>query len=530
MKFKQILALVALLGASLQLHAAAAQPVFDFDIATVKNNYHCAVWQTMGTYTGFIPGKTRLEKMDISPTKVYYNVAFYDGTQLVKTLSFPGALLIEKHELNNFKPSAMTFASRDAGKFGYWRFLLTVENGWLFKYNLMAEKNPQTGRLWTSVDFGKRIPLYISDAVKVDPTYEPHSDLNDNVYFKTTDGKFRKWDSRAEKSSVIRFGTPPQRIETPAALANYDQAKNTISLAWGSKMDPQGIAVNLNMQIQEVIDPLAIREDKLRAPYAGYGTQANPISYEDYAYLVNYYQIAIGKVIEAYSVLASGQSLVFAAGAKVNAETFTNTIQQMAQAYANKTNLLRELKLVMREKGVFSILKKWLTTEEVSSIIMALNPLQGGGSVMAFEDTAKDNKRMTMLVDGKPTLSWGYYRMLKENARRGFPRMQWEAYDPADENMLMVAIRNFPKYMMNQAVLASTISAFIKLGEQSDWERWFGQNDQLIYELMFDYLVQLDEGSLADALKLGGMTSMIKQRRFKMVLDMFKRSKFFAGE
>ncbi len=497
MIFKKILKSTLILTLTLIFLGHAENVIYEKPIS--GDDYSCKIWTTNRIYDGTFP-----DAKNQSPQKWYFNIAFFNSdNRLEKAFSFPAALLIREDEFEQFSPRLIGFMPRK----NWDREFLTIEDNGLYKYQIWAEKDDKD-KFHMSVDFGKRIPLFVSsEKTKLDLKYNPRADESGNIYFRvvTEEGaqpKLLKWNSTTEKVETCK-GTDAREV----SFADLDLE-------------------NPSDDDIEIIDPLAIKERFFLDAYKSYGTEAQPVSKEDINFLENFYQMAIGKVIALNKLYQSGEEPVTEFALTSNQKSFLrNTIIEMANAYESKKDLIRELKLVMREKGIMSILKKWLTNLEFDAILAALNPQSGGGGVISkFNHNGK-----TEFKDGQIVLALGYYRMLKDKCRRGFDKNMWEDYSNKKEKSLRRAIQGYSKKLLkNESLLKSAFSDFQSIREQADWPEWFDKNRNVTIELLFDYLASLRLKKLNDLLEKF-ISSKIKRTRMLQIIDLYKKSNLYSG-
>lgn len=497
--FKKILNLTILITLFSLNFSLAKNTLYEKSIN--NGDYKCKVWITKRAYEGSLPGV----EANQSPQKWYINIAFFkNDDSLERAFSFPAALVVSENELDAFKPSLINFIS----KTNWDREFLTIENNGLFKYQVWAEKDPSTGKFHMSADFGKRIPIFIpSKASILDLSYTPWTDDSGNIYFKTLSENerpnFFKWNSKTEKIESCR--EKPQSEEPNAEDLKLENP------------DDENI---------EIIDPLSIREDFLLNFYQDYGTDKQPVAKDDIDLLENSYQMAIGKIIALNKLYKLGEEPVVETTLSDDQKDYLRkTISEMASAYSMKKDLLRELKLVMREKGVMSILRKWLTNLEFNAILTALNPEEGGGGVISkFDHTGK-----TEIKDGQLVLALGYYRMLKEKCRKGFDKNMWEEYSPEKAKKLKRAIQGYCKKLLKKdSTFKNALNSFMEVREQKNWIEWFEKNRNIIIELLFDYLAALNKKKLNDTLEKF-IPSKIKRTRLVQIVDAYKKSNLCSG-
>jgi len=485
-----------------------------------KNTYHYAIWVDGKEYKGDIPVSKNENMDEISDDKWYFNCALFDPENPetpINIFSFPASLMPPKEKFDEFKPRGLIFMPN--GKF------LSIENG-LFKYNIFAEKDPTSGKIWTSVDFGKRTPISL---MTIDKTYQPWGNEKGNIYFKIKrkDGSsvFYMWDS------TTGVAKPQRTIPTPPKSERFDieESEEDITV----KFNETKLVVSKTAE-REIIDPLSIKEKRLIGGFEGYGTEEKPFTKQDYETFEETGQIEIGIILELKKLLDKEEDIIFDSELSLS-ETeiyeLKRTINDMFETYQKKTRLIRELKKVFREYGPKGLLKKWLNETEYNAILTALNPEKGGAGV----SEKFDHKGHTEIINlHEVTVPLGYYRMLKAKSQRGFPKLQWADYSSEKEDILIKTIRKYTKrYFMSQPnwkeYLLSVLKEFLKVPDQKDWIDWFEKrNKNLEFELLFDYLVGLTEEQKTALFKGAGMSS-IRQRKMKLILDMYRKSPLSPG-
>lgn len=510
-----------------------------YDKSTHANDYNFIIsGVTQKTYVGSLPGQSAAS---LSPVKWYYQVALFDGNNLVGVYEAPASLLVTPETLDASKPTKIAFIPRKptkAGTMGWDREFFAVENGMLVKYSVWADKNPETGKMDISVDFGKRWPLYVTG--NLDPSYAPWADANGNIIFSVIDAagatRLMKWNNEKEIVEGV-FGQPKKSdVVAPTCSVAIDGTGTTVSV------DNNSFVIPIDFKVI-TIDPIGINQEKVMAPYLGLGTADRPLKKgsaenpQEYEHFVLEYQIAPGQLLVLYDLIASGKSVVASPELTAAEQAkLKEVVNQLKETYDKKKDLLRELKLVMREKGARSILKKWLTNAEVDALIAALS-LGGGGVVVTYAQKGPSKGAMifnhqgkTEVQDGAIVVPWGYYRSLKTSMRKGVldDKNQWEAYADKKAYDLKRAIELYSKNVITKKLKAA-MDEFNKIAEQKSWDIWFEkENKSLTIELLFDYLASLDGTKLNLVLKNAGVSG-IKARRVTTIVDMYRKTNLYLG-
>ena len=448
---------------STELPKSATAEAF-YDASHHDNDYTCVVKVTKHMYEGELTGQK--DASEYSKEKWYFEVALFDKATLVETAAFPAALLVKPEELDSYKPSMISFIPRGVtavGTVGWDRELLSVENGHLFKYNLWAEKDSTTGDVKLSIDFGKRIPLYVKTAIDV--SCIPWADKTGSVFFKAGD-KFYKWDSQSE--SVSPVVSEPERPVVGGVAAEV--------------MDtPEGLMVS---------------------------------------------------ILDKTFTIPSGKSFRMIDPLVIDEKTF-------AKLSEKSRNVMRELKLFMREKGVFAGLKKWMTNLEYETLVEAFdpqNPISKGVIIVKY---AKGPKAGTInmeqphgplvgLFEDSYFIPWAYYRALKSAMRKGRldDAKQWEDFTEDKVSELKRALLEYPQSRISK-IFKDVLNRFLKVKDQKSWETWFERdNKDLNIELMFDWLASLDRETLITTSKEAGISG----RRLVLIVDMYTRTDLYAGK
>lgn len=456
------------------------------------NDRDCAVlvWLTKRGYDRALPGAYGVAK-----TETYITVALFDPAgALVKVLSFPAGLT------EGGQPTLVQFMPRGADN-ARGRELLTIENGKIIKYTLWAEKDPANKQVSVSVDFGKRTPLVVDG---FDATYMPRSDDNGDVYFKVNPTPFgsKKWCRVGENVVAGETNVPEPRpivVDESSGVLTAD-GMYTVSISHEA----------------EIIDPLGIDEVRMKAPYADYGTAISPVTPIDYQLVIDTFQMGVGKLLILRDRLNNGEKIVFDHTVNLTSEqraVFEQAVKDMSMAYDKKKGALADFKLIARECGTKNKLKKWLNNAEVSAILSALTPRSGAGVVVELP-----NQGRAVSQDGVMVLPLGYYRKLRKYIKA--PRQaDWEAYSKFGD--VKRALESYPKTTLGHAKIVELIKQ-LSGTSSTNWKQWFVDNKNLAYELLLDYLIQLDEAALNKVLDEAGLTNMIKKNTFKLMVNAYK--------
>jgi len=492
------------------------------DLTINKNDYTCVMWLDQKPYTGTIPGEKKSVLTALSLDKWYFNCAFFEDDKLVNVRAFPAKLLVKETELDAFKPSYAGFLPRTHTG---WRDLVTVEKGQLCLYNVNAEKDATTGSFWASIDFGKRTPIH--DNVN---STSIQGDKHGNIYFTANDKKNYMWDSKSE--TVKPVTKMPARAKNPT----YEHSESNGMLV--VTIDDKSFTVPLDTSI-DIVDPLSIDEKRIKAPYENYGTNGNPISADDYKMLISFYQWAPGQILVCNDLLSRNQNLALDPKLSLSDQEqkeLEQTISDMAATYTKKTAVISELKKVIREYGATGMLKKRFSDAEVTALVTALSPENGGGGVIPRFD---HKGRAELDEKAQLVIPLGYYRTLKKDRKKGFNKKEFESPDKSTE--LSNAVAGYPVSIMEHNDNWKTVlNDFMKVPEQASWQDWFEKTGKsykgykwtaqdVQFELLFDYLASLSDGDFKKKLTEAGIKH-IKQTRFKTLIDIYKSTNLYAGK
>jgi hypothetical protein len=507
-----------------------------WEAAINDQDFHVVVSLNQQTYSGTLPGVKDDVLKGRAVKSWYFNCNFFDGATnlLVAATAFPADLLLPEASLAQAQPRIVGFSQRTAPVvFG--RKMLTLE--WvsegkfgLFMYELSAEKD-RNGAFAPSVDLGKRIPISLNP---VDPAYGAWC-VGDDIYFKLLkpDGTamLTQWSATTETLSSVKAEpkAPRPALLVPVLVGNLLQAtsdNNSVSLS-----------VDTTAAVDQ-IDPLAIDEKKITAPYQNYGTKENPVESDDVMSVITSYQLDLGKVLVLDALVEDPNGIVYKVSPSSDDQSvFEESIQDMRDGYKRKKNLLRELKLIFRQYGPKGNLGKWLNSAEVKSIIAALDPEHGGGGVQVLK-TAKGNplnRGRTELINNILTLPLLYYRMLKQKTKAGFNKADWDEYDATTEKKLTHAIQTYAQKKLrvgsdDSSILLNTMKALIALPDQANWSDWFMKtNTDPNLEFLMDYLVTLEDAEIKALCEQAGLTSAIKAKRIILIVQQYKSSTLYFG-
>lgn len=506
-----LLTTTILVSSLLNLYSATvyySNPIDDSDT-------FCAVWTTKRVYSGELTGESDTNKKMYSPEKMYINTAILskDGS-ISKLFSFPASLLITPEELEKNSLKSVFFIPRKSG--AHYRKFITVEGEKLFVYEVGTETKTKDGKpaLTMSVNFAKRRHI----ASKLDPSYKPWADENENIYYKAFDTKklssLYQWNSQTEKPEREK---PLTVNVAPTLEGTVTEENNIVTLKLGEN----------TFKITEpyqIIDPLDSNEGWLLNAYLGYGTEMMPFTKDDFKKFTETYDLELGKII-ALNTLINANKKIVSEITDEQIETIKNDIQKMAKAFSAKKDQLREIKKLMREDGgITSILKKWLTNAEFNAILTAfdVDNALGGGVIKKFNHNGK-----TEIVDGKIVIPLGYYRDLKRKCRQGFAKNLWESYTKESEDTLKKALRDYSTRMSTKN-LSATLNEFMQIKDQKDWAEWFDNNRSVKIELLFDYLATLDEDMLNKTLS-ELIKNQIKLRNLARIIAIYKSTDLYNG-
>ncbi|MCB9493236.1 MAG: hypothetical protein H6679_03105 [Epsilonproteobacteria bacterium] len=407
------------------LHAIpSAVSLFDPAREGSDTDYACAISLETKKYKGALPGQ---KHEGLSDKKWYFKAAFFKDKSLVTILQFPAALLLKEGEFENFMPRHLSFINRGAGRgnVGWDRELLSVENGNLFKYTLWAEQNDD-GSFAKSVDFGKRVPLYVDG--KIDESYQPRSDRRGNIYFRVGE-QHKRWDIRSE--SVEDLSDEPG-VALPVVIP---------------------VPEDLNIPQTQIIDPLAVDRAKLKS---------------------------VGGALENENYL----------------------------------NVVRELKLVMRERGVKASLKKPLSALVTSGVLAAIGQ-------QLITDQKGDSGQLLKEQDGAFLLPYKNYLDILKWAERGQLKAKME--DASQLNELSGAVQNLPAQVAQREEVAKEVVDKLLGAKPKDWDKWFADSTKNDWksDLVLRYLSGLSKEGQDEFLGKYEL-SVIKKANLKRVFDSYK--------
>lgn len=479
-----------------------------------KRDYHTVITVVEREYPGTLAGKIDARRYD--PKKWYLNTYFIDSAgKLVKAYSSPAQLLVLKDKLDEEKPKLLQFIPRVAtasGDMGWDHELLAIEGKDLIKYSFWAEEDKASGKFTASVDLGKRTPI-----ATIDVTYEPWADKEGNIYFKRV-GKFFKWDPVSENAKQLISEPKKEDLKPIVATIEGDEIV--------AKVDGKDIKTTLKADF-EIIDPLAIDDEKLLAPYKGFGTHANPIDRETYIRIIEGH-VAPGMILALNKV----QDIIAKpALSDTEKAALKSMLAAKAEAFEKSKELIKELKQVMREKGVKSLVKKWLTDEEVKSILIALDPNNAASRGIGMTYYTRGSKKGQMsfdhnghikIIEDGFEIPWGLYRSYKDAARKGtFDKMDyWENFAAERAKELKDAVIHYAAKVIgdNQTEFLMVLQPFLK---KQPTPKDIEAITDLKVELALDYLVSLTEEKLDEVLaKLSEKTA--DRTKYKLLVNTYR--------